>query len=319
MPRLKQHLYRVHRRPDFYFEVCFQDFQYSEERASHTRARTCVERACPFEEKMNVDQQNKFKETVKGECTEASWYRVYRTLCTGPEPAAPYLDGPWQQEVESLIQSFTEDGPNIYNGIISPLLDVYIPGLQVDQRAMPQIIEDLAVQDFLLRLSSELCMPGTFSAQRQPHQGTLSSDTQMSNVSQTPNVHVAIGNPHDGDNQEIEHPLLPEEPSSFLHSEDGWGDPQDRQTSSDISTAFSSSGQHLISQDSWPSSESFSNHLRSSSQTVAPTTRYDSDADQNLRLRDWQEELLDYDGHNQWPDATDVVVIKESKGKQKAS
>ncbi|KAK6379428.1 hypothetical protein LTS17_006346 [Exophiala oligosperma] len=56
IPRLKQHLYRVHKRPDHYCSSCFQEFDSEQNRSHHERERSCLIVDCPFEEKMDPDQ-----------------------------------------------------------------------------------------------------------------------------------------------------------------------------------------------------------------------------------------------------------------------
>jgi hypothetical protein len=312
MPRLKQHLYRVHLRPEFYCEVCFKDFQYGEERALHTRARTCSLKVCPFEEKMNADQQNKVKETVKGECTETTWYRVYRTLFGGPDPATPYSDGPWQQEVGRLTQRFEDDGPATYTSIILPLIDLYVPRLQEDQRAMLQIIEDLAIRELVQRLGSELGVPERSSPQLQSDQVAPASVHLLLLSAQTWSEETT--------SQAIQGSFALEEPSAILHpSENPFGDAQDQLMFQHVESDFSSSGEHSICQGPCLPSKILFDDMAISSQDVGTTTTEDANGNLNFDPQDWQAAMLDYDGCDQrLYQAADSSIVDGGEGKKRA-
>ncbi|KIV79825.1 hypothetical protein PV11_07372 [Exophiala sideris] len=98
--RLKQHLYRVHRRPEHYCSSCYEAFKNEEARSRHERLRTCPIIDCPFAEKMSPDQYQAIKRRRLGEdCVEA-WFAIFRTLF----PNARRLpDNPYVESTESLL------------------------------------------------------------------------------------------------------------------------------------------------------------------------------------------------------------------------
>jgi hypothetical protein len=93
IPRLKQHLYRVHRRPEYYCSSCYMDFATENECETHSRSRLCVLRVCPFEEKMTSDQCKAVKRRRMGETPVNAWFGIFEILFPGAErPNDPYVE-----------------------------------------------------------------------------------------------------------------------------------------------------------------------------------------------------------------------------------
>ncbi|KIW18492.1 hypothetical protein PV08_02780 [Exophiala spinifera] len=99
IPRLKQHLYRVHKRPEHYCSSCFNAFDNEQSCELHQRERSCLAIECPFKDKMNRDQCKDVKRRkVGGSCVEA-WFSIFKTLF----PGARLPDNPYVECTEALL------------------------------------------------------------------------------------------------------------------------------------------------------------------------------------------------------------------------
>lgn len=108
IPRLKQHLYRVHKRPEHYCSSCFHEFDDEESCEIHQRERSCLVVECPFKEKMNSDQCKAVKRRRVGEnCVEA-WFSIFRTLFPGARlPDDPYVACTEALVTGQIVREFT--------------------------------------------------------------------------------------------------------------------------------------------------------------------------------------------------------------------
>jgi hypothetical protein len=72
--RLKQHLYRVHKRPEWYCSNCYQKFIQRENLNKHNRERPpCDQNAARYEEKMTDDQYKAIKRRSTGSDPCETW------------------------------------------------------------------------------------------------------------------------------------------------------------------------------------------------------------------------------------------------------
>jgi len=79
--RVKQHLYRVHKRPDHYCEGCFEDFETQEMLDNHTRQRPACEVAeARFPEKMSRDQLYSIKRRRPARDSCETWFIILHDL-----------------------------------------------------------------------------------------------------------------------------------------------------------------------------------------------------------------------------------------------
>jgi hypothetical protein len=92
--RLKQHLYRIHKRPDSYCGRCFGTFTSQTNLEEHSRAHPpCPVVVCPFPEKMTHDQKIIIKRRRDAKDQVAVWFFVYETLFPGStKPESPYVE-----------------------------------------------------------------------------------------------------------------------------------------------------------------------------------------------------------------------------------
>lgn len=92
--RLKQHLYRVHKRPEHHCARCFEIFKSKEELNVHSRqAESCPLSECCFAEKFGEDQMKELKKKRPGKTVEQSWYIIFEILFPGTDaPDSPFID-----------------------------------------------------------------------------------------------------------------------------------------------------------------------------------------------------------------------------------
>jgi hypothetical protein len=106
--RLKQHLYRVHRRPENYCSSCYTEFEFENECDEHARARNCVLSPCPFEEKMTSDQCKAVKRRRFNENPDVTWFAIFDILFPGADrPENPFVECSDLQTTLENVQSYT--------------------------------------------------------------------------------------------------------------------------------------------------------------------------------------------------------------------
>jgi hypothetical protein len=127
LSRLKQHLYRVHRRPDYYCGSCYDVFKTQDMLDAHTRARPACENSQPlFQEKMDKDQMNLIKRRNMGALPQSEWLNIYKILFPGAHPPPPsfaYADGNSSEAVEEFVAYFETEGPQMLSSLIHSHLE----------------------------------------------------------------------------------------------------------------------------------------------------------------------------------------------------
>ncbi|KAJ9610740.1 hypothetical protein H2200_005517 [Cladophialophora chaetospira] len=164
--RLKQHLYRVHNRPEYYCSSCFAIFGSKGEYQEHSRARpACDVKDCPFSEKMDEDQFKSVKRRKPGEEPRAAWFGIFRVLFpTAQLPHSPYVgdkDLPViaqtaEQYMDFLVDnlprraslaigpSFTDENPMfqyLLSSVIEQSLGIIIQELYGEFRALEPVTQ----------------------------------------------------------------------------------------------------------------------------------------------------------------------------------
>ena len=89
--RHRQHLYRVHSRPDYYCPRCYEVFESSSLLDVHVRqANSCTVIDCPYPEKLTDEQMKALKRKWPGKSMEECWYIIFRILFPNtPVPSNP--------------------------------------------------------------------------------------------------------------------------------------------------------------------------------------------------------------------------------------
>jgi hypothetical protein len=97
IPRLKQHLHRVHKRPNYYCAHCYRVFKSETDKISHEKDVTACSpipgTQCPFKEKMTGEQTREIKRRRVGIEPTVVWRSIYSTLFPGgPLPSSISLN-----------------------------------------------------------------------------------------------------------------------------------------------------------------------------------------------------------------------------------
>jgi hypothetical protein len=146
--RLKQHLYRVHRRPEFYCRSCFQVFQSEDELDVHTRTRPSCEPCAPkFAEKMTVEQMAGVKRRKPGKTPSDTWFAIFRILF--PEaslPESPYADSVSTNAIRAFMDHFQRRGQALLSGLIHEQLGSTLVLHSDQQRILDSALESAIAQ-----------------------------------------------------------------------------------------------------------------------------------------------------------------------------
>ena len=188
IPRLKQHLYRVHRRPEYYCGSCFESFKSREILDVHTRQRpSCDVRSPRFEEKMTDEQLNSIKRRiVKGDPPEL-WFNIFKTLFPeAPRPLSPYASDNDPTTVNHFVNLFRWFGPEEMGNLIRARRE------QGDRRSILEGTTQAVVDE-----AFEIALPQYLQAQ-QDVRSSSSTSSDLSRVPSTPNgfVDVGVGSGH---------------------------------------------------------------------------------------------------------------------------
>ncbi|KIW81314.1 hypothetical protein Z517_04339 [Fonsecaea pedrosoi CBS 271.37] len=143
IPRLKQHLYRVHRRPEHHCPTCFSSFDSKVVLDAHIVERSCQQRVSPFEEKMTQDQLMAIKRREIGRMRSDAWFGIYKILFpNSPLPLDPYVDSIHADTVQNFIAFFEREGRVVLAS-------------EINQRMFGEVATTPAEQDFVDRVLAE--------------------------------------------------------------------------------------------------------------------------------------------------------------------
>ncbi|KAK5938857.1 hypothetical protein PMZ80_009049 [Knufia obscura] len=115
--RVKQHLKRIHHRPDFYCRRCFVTFNTNEQLQKHSSSRQgCDARDCPYPERLDETQQAKIHVKRPGKDPRELWNEIFSIIFPGvPVPDSPYIEqvqpsdeGTLPNVLEQFINSFNK-------------------------------------------------------------------------------------------------------------------------------------------------------------------------------------------------------------------
>jgi hypothetical protein len=151
--RLKQHLYRVHRRPDHYCGRCSEEFVSQDALDVHTRAVTACEIRDPqYSEKMTADQLTCIKRRSPGRCSRESWYSIYKILFPDALlPITPFAECSSQDAIATFMAYAERQGPPILSALMTADLQ-NLPFYrqhecrileEAIERAFPQLVREL--------------------------------------------------------------------------------------------------------------------------------------------------------------------------------
>jgi hypothetical protein len=165
--RLKQHLYRVHRRPEHHCPCCFMSFDTREAVDAHIVERSCERQASPFEEKMTPDQLTAIKRRDLGRDRCEAWFDIYKILFpNSPLPSNAYVDSVHTLTVQDFMAFYEDEGRTVLSSEISWRLFGYPPLTAQHQLWVESILtESVTIMvrrlDERLRQSSVLPSPSS--------------------------------------------------------------------------------------------------------------------------------------------------------------
>jgi hypothetical protein len=178
IPRLKQHLYRVHKRPEHTCSSCFDCFENAQSRIGHERMRSCEILECPFPEKMNPDQFQAVKRRQVGQDCVASWFAIFEILFSGdPLPDSPYVECTESLMVGRIVEEFTHFVEHEAPRRLAERMSVHLFGVQNQaqaQFAVNQALEDslplvLAEMRRQFQIQTETQVSGQFAIRTRDH------------------------------------------------------------------------------------------------------------------------------------------------------
>lgn len=154
IPRMKQHLYRVHSRPKHYCSCCFQSFQTGDLLDQHARARSCVLSQSPFEEKMTADQMTEIKRRTPGKERTKSWFTIFRILFPQADlPQSPFINKYSEDCVQHFLSHFEREAPGRLAATINSELGNSALILSFDQRRILDEVLEISLSRFVTAMA----------------------------------------------------------------------------------------------------------------------------------------------------------------------
>ncbi|KIW95002.1 uncharacterized protein Z519_04982 [Cladophialophora bantiana CBS 173.52] len=161
--RLKQHLYRIHKRPDYYCGSCFKSYKSREQLDEHTRQRPPCELQGPrYEDKMTDDQFQAIKRRIiRGDPCEL-WFNIYSVLFPGaPRPSSPFVTTADATMINHFVNLFRWVGPQ---ELMSMMLDRrqqpgQYPPLDLSTQVIVDEAFEIALPSYLRQTQSQSSQP----------------------------------------------------------------------------------------------------------------------------------------------------------------
>ena len=202
--RVKQHLYRVHKRPDYYCACCFSVYQDEAALSVHSRIRPAceVKEAC-FTEKMATEQVNFIKRRTIGKTPSESWFEIYKILF----PHAPIPETPYVETVSpGAIQRFTDHFYRQAGSRLAALVQKELQGRMLLERDRQRIL-DSALESAIGQLVWQTG-PHTSFEDAEPEMNVAHSEADSA---ASPNVQAVRQNIQEHEQQEtsLDDQLLP--------------------------------------------------------------------------------------------------------------
>src|ERR1700722_5906529 len=150
--RLKQHLYRVHKRPEHHCVSCFTVFVSKELLDSHTRQRpSCELRPPQFEEKMTFEQFTQIKRRAPAQDPSDTWFAIFKILFPDTAlPHSPYVDSVSPEVIQDFLDYFYRQAQSR----LSDLIRTELQGRMLMQGDQQRIL-DSALESAIAQLVSQ--------------------------------------------------------------------------------------------------------------------------------------------------------------------
>jgi len=157
--RVKQHLYRAHRRPDHHCSCCFSRFDDDKKLAEHNRQRPpCDVADCPFEERMTVDQYKAVKRRDIGKNRVEAWFDIFKILFPGAAtPLEPYADSAPAEAIDDFLAFFQREAPSRLSMAYATAL--HGAGLTEDLQSLQDVILEECIVNLVQELRREFQHP----------------------------------------------------------------------------------------------------------------------------------------------------------------
>jgi hypothetical protein len=194
VPRLKQHLYRKHGRPDHYCGRCFQDFKTRELLDAHSRrSPSCIVSDCPFPEKMSVDQKFQIKRRNYAKDACEIWFGIWGILFPGVDPPeSPFAEMRSSGAVQSLFERFRTHARPILSRLLRDHKPVSVPLDHYEEQVLDNAVEE-ALSEIILQFGPELEaaeLPLTAASSSFQGRDAAPQDSQLVPVASSPD-HLA--------------------------------------------------------------------------------------------------------------------------------
>ncbi|KIW88058.1 uncharacterized protein Z519_11168 [Cladophialophora bantiana CBS 173.52] len=159
--RLKQHLYRVHRRPEHHCPICFSSLDSKVVLDAHIVERSCQQQLCPFEEKMTQDQLMAIKRREMGRSRSDAWFDIYKILFPNSTlPLDPYVDSVHADTVQDFIAFFVREGRELLASEINQRMFGPASTTSGEQEFVDRVLAD-SINVLLQRLDARFRQPSS--------------------------------------------------------------------------------------------------------------------------------------------------------------
>ena len=198
--RLKQHLYRTHKRPDYYCGSCFQNFNAREDLHEHNRARPpCEIGVTKYEEMMADMQLQEIKRRIGRHDQYESWYKIFHILFPdAPKPISPYVTTSDPVVLQHFVELFRGYGPEEFFSLLRDLRERNTRPIEI--QASTQAIVDEAF---------EIALPGYLERLEEQGSQVHQAEKESEELTTPPSSQEdELGNPN------LHDPLLPANPTS---------------------------------------------------------------------------------------------------------
>ncbi|KAJ9664578.1 hypothetical protein H2198_000229 [Neophaeococcomyces mojaviensis] len=152
--RVKQHLKRIHHRPEYYCQRCFEVFEGSDDRKRHySRAGGCDAKDCPWPERLDEDQQGKIHIKRPRKDPQEQWYEIFSIIFpSAPLPDSAYIE-PAQSKAASreLLDQFVQMFDNRLDSAAGAVAQPWLQSDSARQFLRLQMIQ--TVQDMMRNMS----------------------------------------------------------------------------------------------------------------------------------------------------------------------
>ncbi|KAK9771396.1 putative C2H2-type domain-containing protein [Seiridium cardinale] len=150
---VKQHIYRKHKRPDYYCPKCFNEFNDPRGRDDHVRGNSCAKCESPHSDMISEDKKKKLAQCFgRSKPIDEQWYAVWDLLFPGRrKPQSPYMEDGGQEVVHRVRCTWNEQRSEIIRSVIKEFPESAVTSDTIS-RVVDCVFERLEQQLFLQSL-----------------------------------------------------------------------------------------------------------------------------------------------------------------------